>query len=99
MVKRITIDGLAQMVAKGFAGVDEHFKAVDRRFNQMATKEDLKAVKADLGGKIDALDTKTNRMEGDISDVKDSLIPKLDFEDLEGRVKYVEKKLAIESGK
>lgn len=99
MEKKITIDNLAQMVAKGF--------------EQTATKEDIRRLtadlnttKADLGGKIDALDdkvnildNKVNKIERDVSDVKDNLISKLDFEDLTARVKYTETKLGIESGK
>ena len=94
MAEKVTNEELARMVAKGFDGVDQ-------RFDQMASKEDLKrlATKEDLEQvKID-LENKMNRLEVGISDIKDGVVPKLDFEDLEGRVKYVETKLSIESGK
>lgn len=80
----MTIDDLARMVAKGF--------------EQTATKEDLKSFAKK--GDLDNLEAKlASKMEAGFSDIKDNLIPKLDFEDLEGRVKYVETKLGIESGK
>lgn len=44
--KEITNDELAQMVAKGFDGVDERFNEVEKK---MATKDDLKK----LEGKVD----------------------------------------------
>lgn len=88
MVKRITNDKLAEMINAGF--------------NTTATKEDLRKLenKVDvLNNKVGELNNQVNKLEAGQSDIKDSLIPKLDFEDLESRVKYVETKLSIESGK
>lgn len=103
MVK-ITIDKLAQMVASGFSDmgeridkrfeqVDKQFDRVDKQFKQVEMRLDeisidLKYVKEDL-----------KEVKRDVADVKQSMVPPMEFEDLSFRVKYLEEKMGIESGK
>lgn len=103
MVKKTTNEELARMINKGFDDVTGRINNITA---VMATKEDLQNVKSGLEGslnkleiKVDGLQNQVNRLEAGQSDIKDSLIPKLEFEDLTARVKYTELKLGIESGK
>ncbi len=87
------------MIARGFEGVDKRFEDVDQRLDQMAsqmaTKEDIKHIDE----RMDSLDARMGRMETDLHEVKGNIVYKYEFEDLEARVKYLERKLGIESGK
>jgi len=38
--KKVTIDGLALMVGKGFAGVDRNFKVIDKNFKAVNKRFD-----------------------------------------------------------
>lgn len=67
--------------------------------SRMATKEDLGLVKADVGSLKEDIKSLESKIDKGLNDIEDKLIPKLDFEDLEGRVGYIEKKLSIVSGK
>ncbi len=43
---KMTMDKLAMMVAKGFAGVDKKFEVVDKRFDKV--EEDIKDIRLDI---------------------------------------------------
>lgn len=42
---------------------------------------------------------KETKKEGDLNEIRGNIVYRHEFEDLEARVKYVESKLGIESGK
>ncbi len=78
----------------------------------MASKEDIKEVKEDIQElheemnerfeKVDArlnhLDARVGRMEADIHELRGEIVYRHEFEDALSRIKYLEKKLGIESG-
>lgn len=86
-------EGLAGMVKRGFDEVDKRFEQVDRRFEQVDKRFDH------LEGRMDHTDARMGRMEADLSEIRGNIVYRHEFEDLLARVKYVETKLGIESGK
>jgi tetrahydromethanopterin S-methyltransferase subunit G len=85
--KTTTIDDLACMINEGF--------------KTTATKEDIKAVTTRLDGidsRMDNLDARVGRIEADVHALRDEMVHRREFEDALDRVKYIEKKLGIESG-
>ena len=108
VVAKITIDKLAQMVANGFSGMNEslggridalsermdaRFEQVNGRFAQM----DMRFEEIDM--ELRHIKTDLKYVKEGVSDIKKEIIPPLEFEDLMARVKYVEEKMGIESGK
>jgi tetrahydromethanopterin S-methyltransferase subunit G len=89
-----TIEKLARMIHEGF--------------KDTASKEDVKAVTTRLDGidsrldgidsRLDHLDARVGRIEADIHELRDEVVHRHEFEDVLGRIKYIEKKLGIESG-
>ena len=85
MKKVVTLDLLAEMIKKGFDGVDERFetseKSVNARFDVL--EKDVRELKVDVrelkGGQDDIL-LKLNNM-----------VYRFEFRDLEGRVTFLEK--------
>ena len=85
-----TIEGLAELIQR-----------------TMASKEDLKplALRTEMNTRFDSVDTRLDnmdarmgRMQGDISDLRGEIVYRHEFEDVLGRVKYLERKMGIESG-
>ena len=67
----------------------------------MASKEDIQDVRKDIAevnGRLNTLDARVGRIEADIHALRDEVVYRHDFEDVLDRVKYIEKKLGIESG-
>ena len=78
----------------------------------MASKEDIKEVKQDVAAlrtgmnerfekvdaRLDNLDARMGRLEADVHALRDEMVHRREFEDVLDRVKYIEKKLGIESG-
>jgi 16S rRNA C1402 N4-methylase RsmH len=78
----------------------------------MASKEDIKEVKEDIQDlriemnqkfdsvetRLDHLDARVGRIEVDVHALRDEMVHRREFEDVLDRVKYIEKKLGIESG-
>src|SRR3989338_8122398 len=81
MVKKVTNEELARMIAKGFENT--------------ATKDDIKR----LDGRMDHMDARLGRIEADVAEIRGNLVYKDEFEDLMARVKYLEIKAGIDSGK
>jgi len=52
-----------------------------------------------IDDRMDHLDARMGRMEADLHEIKGNIVYKYEFEDLAARVKYLETKLGIESGK
>jgi uncharacterized coiled-coil protein SlyX len=85
--QRTTIEELARMINEGF--------------KDTASKEDMKEVTTRLDGidsRLDNLDARVGRIEADIHELRDEVVHKHEFEDALARIKYLEKKLGIESG-
>lgn len=91
--KHISLDDLAGMVKRGFDGVDKRFDQIDKRFEQV----DKRLGSIEL--KIAHLEARVSMIERDIAEIRKGLISKIDFEDLMSRVKYLELKIGIKSGK
>ena len=71
----------------------------------MASKEDIQElenrVNTRLDGidsRLDNLDARVGRIEADVHALRDEIVHRREFEDVLDRVKYIEKKLGIESG-
>jgi tetrahydromethanopterin S-methyltransferase subunit G len=87
MHKSITIDDLAKMINEGF--------------KTTATKEDIRAVNTrfdSVESRLDHLDARVGRIEADVHALRDEMVHRQEFQDVLDRVKYIEKKLGIESG-
>ncbi|MFA6392614.1 MAG: hypothetical protein WCW54_00810 [Candidatus Paceibacterota bacterium] len=80
--KKITIDDLAIMVAKGFTKVDERFDKVENELN--GVKKDISEVKENL---------RTTR--NDVLNIGDKFVPYHTFDQLTNRVSILEKKIKI----
>ena len=99
-----TIEDLAEMIQRTMASKEDLLT--------MASKEDLRAAVEPLATKIDALDARMDGLDGrmdnldarmgllqsDVHDIKEDMVYRHEFDDVRDRVKYVERKLAIESG-
>lgn len=94
--KQTTIDDLAVMVKKGFDYVDKRFNDVDKRFNAMDKKID--EFKSQTSDNFNYVYARLDTIEHDIQDMRGKIVYHDEFEDLMIRVKYIEKKLGIESG-
>jgi tetrahydromethanopterin S-methyltransferase subunit G len=82
-----TIDDLARMINEGF--------------KTTATKEDIRAVNTrfdSVESRLDHLDAHVGRIEADVHALRDEMVHRQEFQDVLDRVKYIEKKLGIESG-
>jgi tetrahydromethanopterin S-methyltransferase subunit G len=87
MNKSITIEDLARMINEGF--------------KTTATKEDIRAVNTrfdSVESRLDHLDARVGRIEADVHALRDEMVHRQEFQDVLDRVKYIEKKLGIESG-
>ena len=106
MGKQTTIDDLAVMVQKGFLGIDKKFEKVNEQFDEVNSKidkmqSDIGHLKLDvqyLKSEMAGLRIRTEKIE-QILNQTNNYIANLEYEDLMGRVKYLEIKLGIESGK
>ena len=102
--KITTIEELAAMVKRGFntLATKDDLKAletkVDSMETKMASKDDLKALKTSLETRLDHLDARVGRIEQDIHEIREEAVDPLQFQDMLGRMKYVERKMGIESG-
>jgi hypothetical protein len=87
--EEVTIEQLAIMMQKGFA--------------ETASKEDVKALRLELDELKDRVDYGFTSVNDKLDKLKSSLgepvIHREEYDDLVGRVKYVETKLGVESGK
>lgn len=87
--KKITIDDLAIMVAKGFSKVDERFDKVDERFEKV--EKDIKEMKYDLNEVKENLQATRN----DVLNMHDKFVSSHTFDQLASRVTTLEKKAKI----
>ena len=71
----------------------------------MASKEDIQEMEGRLTARLDGidsrldhLDARVGRMEADMHELRGEIVYRHEFEDALARIKYLEKKLGIESG-
>ena len=77
--KEITIDDLAVMVQKGFAGVDKRFDGVDKRFDRLETR-------------MDGMEMRLENIESSLREVRieiNQMWKKL--EEIEGKLNHISK--------
>jgi len=100
MKKDTTNEELARMIAKGFENVDRQFGNVDKQFENIDKKfenvdRQFKSTREEMNQRFSRIDARLSTIERDIRD----LVRRDEFEDLMARVKFVEVKLGINSGK
>lgn len=105
--KITTIEGLAGLIQRTMASKEDLTQLGDQLRSElaskedlkaMASKEDLKALETRLDARMDNLDARMGLLQSDVHDIKEDMVHQHDFEDVRDRVKYVERKLGIESG-
>jgi hypothetical protein len=90
-----TIEQLAAMINTHMAS-KEDIKALEGRVN---TRFDSVESRLDtLDGRVDTLDARLGRIEADVHALRDEMVHRQEFQDALDRIKYIEKKLGIESG-
>ena len=87
-----TIDDLARMINAGFTDVTNEIGEVTQDMAEVKQRLDT------LDGRVDTLDARLGRIEADVHALRDEMVHRREFEDVLDRVKYIEKKLGIESG-
>jgi hypothetical protein len=94
MEHHTTIDDLARMINEGFktTATQEDIKTVTTRLDGIDVRLDT------LDGRVDTLDARLGRIEADVHALRDEMVHRRECEDALDRVKYIEKKLGIESG-
>ena len=88
---KITIEKLAEMINEGF-------KSTASKEDIKKVEEDMKAMEGRLTTRMDHLDARVGRIEADIHELRGEIVYRHEFEDALSRIKYLEKKLGIESG-
>ena len=90
-----SVDNLAHIVARGFelTATKEDIKRLDVRMDHLDGRIDH------LDGEVQHINATLNVMSQDIADIKKHFVYRYEFEDLMARVKYLETKLNIDSGK
>ena len=107
MEQPITNEELARMIAKGFENTTDDIKKLDQRMGGFDQRMDgfeqrMGGFEQRMGGfeqRMDHLDARMGRMEADLNEIRSNIVYRHEFEDLMARVKYLETKLGIESGK
>ena len=82
---RMEMNGRFEKVDERFEKIDERFEKVDERFEK-------------IDQHFDHLDARVGRIEADIHELRGEIVYRHEFEDALGRIKYMERKLGIESG-
>ena len=94
MVKRITIEQLAEMTNKQFDMVEKRFDRVEKRFDKVATKEEMqngfKEINENVKDTLESIIEAIDNLGGRIDDVKQSTVSVLDYVRLEQRVEVLE---------
>lgn len=100
--EEVTLETLAQMVAKGFSNTASKNDVGELRNDVDGLKNDVDGLRNDIGDlktKIDHTDARIARIETDIQTMRGNIVYQDDFDDLTARVKNIESKLGIESGR
>ena len=99
-----TIEDLAVLIMETMAS-KEDIKEVKDEMKGLATKDDIQELRTEMNQKFDSvetrldhLDARVGRIEADIHELRGEIVYRHEFEDALSRIKYLEKKLGIESG-
>jgi len=88
-----SIGDLRDEMEERFEQVDKRFEQVDKRFEQVDKRfEQVDRHFVNVNARLDTI-------ERDIAEIRRHFVYRDEFEDLMGRVKYLEQKLGIDSGK
>ena len=100
MAKEITtIEGLAALIQNTMASKEDlNGLASKEDLEGLATKEDVKELRQEMNARLDNLDARVGRVQADVGDLREEIVYRHEFEDALGRIKYLERKLGIESG-
>lgn len=104
MPKKVTIEDLARITKSGFDDIaktmNNRFTEVDKRFDKLELRMDKFELRmAHLEAKIAHVEARIAQIEKDVAEIRKELISRVELEDLMARVKYLELKLGIKSGK
>jgi hypothetical protein len=88
---KITIEDLAHMINEGF-------KTTASKEDIVEVRQEMQAMEGRLTTRLDNLDERVGRIEADVHGLRDEMVHKQEFQDALDRIKYIEKKLGIESG-
>jgi len=99
MIEKMTIDDLALMIRNTMATKED----VQRIEERMATDvqhiaTNLQIFHEETNTRLDHLDARVGRIEADIHELQEGVVYRHELEDVLGRIKYIERKLGIESG-
>jgi hypothetical protein len=90
---------------KNITTINDLARMINEGFKSTASKEDLNALEGRLTTRMDGietrldhLDARVGRIEADIHELRGEIVYRHEFDDVLARVKYLEKKLGIESG-
>lgn len=88
------IEKLAHMMAREFNRIDERFDAIDRRFETVDKRFDS------VEHRLEQLEDDVKHIRHHVSNLyKEDFVTRAEFDDTQGRVSYMERKLGIVSGK
>jgi len=90
--KKITIDDLAIMVAKGFGGIDKKFGGIDKKFESVS--KDIDGLRND----ITEVKESVKFARRDILNIGDRFVPRFEFDNLLTRVGKIEQKIKSKVG-
>ena len=95
-----SINDLAAITARGFEHVDKRFEQVDKRFEQVDKRFDkMEGQISIMQDDIDQLSSRVSSLGHEVAEIHKNMVYRDEFDDLMGRMKYVEIRLGIESGK
>ncbi len=86
------------MTIEQLAGMIQNTMASKEDLKPLARKEDVETLRQEMNTRLDHLDARVGRIEADIHELRDEVVYRHEFEDALARIKYLEKKLSIESG-
>ncbi len=92
-MEKVSNEELARMINAGFEHVTKDITGIKSDVGEL--KSDMNIVKSELSH----MNARLSTLESDVADIKRDMVQRNEFEDLMGRVKYLELKLGIESGK
>jgi hypothetical protein len=85
--------------------IEDVARMINEGFKSTATKEDVAALRTEMNEKFDSvetrldhLDARVGRIEADVHTLRDEMVHRQEFHDALDRIKYIEKKLGVESG-
>jgi hypothetical protein len=90
-----TIEDLAILIQKTMAS-KEDIQELRTEMNQGFAEVNGRLDKLDA--RVDNLDARVGRIEADVHALRDEMVHRSEFQDALDRIKYIEKKLGIESG-